>query len=316
MSNQTTDLQTTTPTPAAPAAAYLAGLRTDVSRASMLSELNKVARLMGAPDWRAVNWSTLNAANVMAVMAQVDGAPSTRNKTLSALKGVARAAWRMGLVDSESLARIADVKGDSGSRELAGREIEGWEIAALMRACSEDPTPAGARDAALIGLAVKTGARREELCKLSVSSLIRTNDGAELRTIGKRNKERPLFIDNGALQALDDWLKIRGLADGPIFCAVSQIGLVDTDHQVTTTALHQVLHKRAAEAGLSNLTWHDFRRTFASNLLDAGADIAIVAGMMGHSSVTTTARYDRRPAAAKRRAALKISVPYFARKGI
>ena len=75
-----------------PAAAYLASLGTDVSRAGMRSELAKVARLMGAADWQAVNWATLDAANVAAILAQVEGSPATKNKARAALRGVARLA--------------------------------------------------------------------------------------------------------------------------------------------------------------------------------------------------------------------------------
>jgi site-specific recombinase XerD len=66
--------------------------------------------------------------------------------------------------------------------------------------------------------------------------------------------------------------------------------------------------------GLANLSWHDFRRTVASALLDAGEDVVTVAGVLGHANVQTTAKYDRRPAEARRRAVRRISVPYFGRK--
>jgi site-specific recombinase XerD len=301
----------TTSENAQPAAAYLAGLNSAVSRKVMRSQLNKLARVMGATDWHQVDWRTLNAANVMAIMARITGAPKTRNLALTGLKGVAKTAWRLGLLDSDTLARIEDVKGDTGQRELAGREIEAWEISAIIRACANDTTPAGARDAAIFAVAHKTGARRAELASASMAALTRTPEMAELKVMGKGNKQRTLYIDNGALSWLNDWLDVRGLADGPLFCAISQVGMINTEHEITTTALHKVLQKRAAEAKLENITWHDFRRTFASTLMDAGADISVVAGMMGHASVTTTARYDRRPAEAKRKAARKISTPYF-----
>ena len=83
---------------------------------------------------------------------------------------------------------------------------------------------------------------------------------------------------------------------------------------LSTTALDKILRKRSAEAGLSDLDWHDMRRTVASNLLDAGADISTVAGILGHSSVNTTARYDRRGERARIKASELISVPYFRRK--
>src|SRR5450759_881073 len=193
----------TTSENAQPAAAYLAGLGSAISRRVMRSQLNKLARAMGATDWRQVNWLTLNAANVMATMSKITGAPKTRNLALTGLKGIAKTAWRRGVMDSDTLARIEDVKGDKGTREKTGRVIEAWEIAAIIRACNDDPTPAGLRDAAIFAVAHQTGARRAELASASIAALTRAPDMAELRVTGKGNKERMLYIDSGALSGVN-----------------------------------------------------------------------------------------------------------------
>lgn len=272
-----------------------------------------MAHLMGAHDWHEVDWATLNAANVAAIMAKVKGAPATRNKTLAALRGVAHAAWRMSLITAEERDRIKDVKGDRGKREPTGRNIEAWELHALIRVCAKDPTPAGARDAAMIALAAKTGARRAELAALKIEDMTTTEGGAEFRVIGKGNKERPLYVDGGAMLALNDWLSVRGRDPGPLFWAINKAGKLQPGHALSTKALHVMLQKRSAEAEISNISWHDFRRTVAGELLSAGEDISTVAGILGHSNVHTTAGYDRRPAEAKRKAVRKISVPYLGR---
>ena len=174
------------------------------------------------------------------------------------------------------------------------------------------PSPRGARDGALLALAIKTGARREELANITTDNMT-LNDGCyTIRVIGKGNKQRELYADNGACRALNDWMAIRGDYEGYLFVSIRKDDKL-THEGMSTTALHKILTRRATEAGLTNVSWHDFRRTYAGTLLDTGEDISTVAQLMGHSNVATTQRYDRRPAEARRKAARKVSVPYFER---
>jgi integrase len=92
--------------------------------------------------------------------------------------------------------------------------------------------------------------------------------------------------------------------------AVSKGGRLDTSKPMSSQAIYNLLGKRAAEAGVKEFSPHDLRRSFVSDLLEAGADIPTVAKMAGHANVQTTARYDRRPEEAKRKAARLLHVPY------
>jgi site-specific recombinase XerD len=79
---------------------------------------------------------------------------------------------------------------------------------------------------------------------------------------------------------------------------------------MTAQAIYLALQKRAAEAGVATFSPHDLRRTFVSDLLDAGADLATVQKLAGHADPSTTARYDRRGEAAKAKAAGLLVFPY------
>lgn len=86
--------------------------------------------------------------------------------------------------------------------------------------------------------------------------------------------------------------------------------MIQAGHGVSDEALAQMLAKRRAQAGVQSLTWHDFRRSFAGNLLDNGNDLVTVQKLMGHSSPTTTANYDRRGDEVKRKASRSLHVPH------
>jgi integrase len=131
---------------------------------------------------------------------------------------------------------------------------------------------------------------------------------------GKGNKSRRVPVANGALDALLDWLTVRGSDPDPLFVPINPGGRLVVGQHMTPQAVLNLLAKRGAEAKIPDFSPHDLRRTFISDLLDRGADIATVQKLAGHAQVTTTARYDRRGDRAKLAAVDLLSVPYTRRR--
>ncbi len=101
---------------------------------------------------------------------------------------------------------------------------------------------------------------------------------------------------------MKEWLVARGGDSGSLSCSINKGGR-STIRRLTDQAVLHVLKKRAVEASVASFSPHDLRRSFISDLLDAGANISTAQQLAGHFSVQTKARYDRRGQATKRKAA-------------
>ena len=292
-----------------PAAVYLASLA-PTGRRSMRSKLERAAVLLGYPHLFAVPWAEMRFQHVAAVRSKLveeNLAASTVNATLAALKGVARAAFNLGQMSGDDHERIRSVKAVRGEKLLTGRALATDEVAALLRVCVKDGDAGGARDAALIAVMFAGGLRRSEVVGLDLDDY--DPEAGELIVRGKGGKERMLYVNGGATEALADWLAHRGNVPGALFQPVTAGGCV-TPRRMSDQAVYNILVRRAREAGVRRFSPHDLRRTFVSNLLDAGADVVTVQQLAGHANVQTTARYDRRGEKAKRKATRLVRTPY------
>jgi integrase len=293
-----------------PARLYLACL-TAKGRRSMGCRLVTIARLYGHQDLDSVPWHLMRYEHALAVRTHFLNrglAPKTINTALCAMSGVARAAWNLGLMSTDDFMRVRHVKKVSGSRLPPGRALTQDELARLFDACARDKNPSrGARDAAILGIYAGAGVRRDE----GVAVDLRDYDpetGA-LRVVGKGNKERLVYVAGGAKRALDDWVELRGRAEGPLLTSTHRRGTI-YNRRLAGTAVYETVRHRARQAAIQRFTPHDLRRTFISDLLDAGADLVSVSKLAGHDDPNTTARYDRRGERAKMKAASLSRVPY------
>ena len=294
-----------------PAAVYLASLGAG-SRRTMEQALNAIANIITANtcDALTLDWAKLRYKHTAAVrvILMEKYAPATANKMLSALRRVLKETVRLELMDANDFARAVDIPCIKSGRELKGRclsEGSEGEIDALMQVCFADPTPIGYRDAALIAILRGAGLRRGEVVNLNLSDF---KAGSLKILSGKGGKDRTVYLPDGAVTVVKDWLKVRGAEAGALFCHINKAGVV-TLRQLSSQAVLLILEKRGKEAGVSEFSPHDFRRTFISDLLDSGVDIVTVQKLVGHATTDQTARYDRRGEETKRQAVQFLSIP-------
>ena len=303
-----------------PAAVYLASLSVG-SRRTMRASLNTIAAMLtnkAQGDALSLDWSRLRFSHTAAVRSLLAERYShaTANKMLAALRGTLKAAWRLGQMSAEEYRRACDVGSVIGETLPAGRAVSSGELIGLMTACAKEEKLAGPRDAAMLALLYGCGLRRAELVTLDLDDYDHGSEAGmgTLKVQGKRNKARRVPVVGGAVDALSDWLTIRGGQTGPLFVRIRKNNKM-TSERLTTQAVYHILTLRVVQAGITvSCSPHDMRRTFIGDLLDAGADIATVQKLAGHANVTTTARYDRRGEATKRKAAQMLHVPYFKSK--
>jgi integrase/recombinase XerD len=325
------------------AAVYVASLPAETGKRTQAQALRVIARILNT-DIDHLNWGALRYQHTAAIRVRIAQvySPATANKILSALRQTLKQARLLGQMTAEEYSRAIELEPVTGETLPAGRELSAGEILALMTICQKDKNQnSGTRDAAIIGMMYAAGLRRDEVVNLDVDSY--DPETGKLVITVKRNKQRMAYITNGAADALSDWLSVRGNEPGALFVEVDKSGKILTKREsmivkpfrkirgvevpnkkagqmiyrggaMTSQAIYNMLFKRAEEAGIKNFSPHDMRRTFISHLLDAGADIATVSKMAGHANIQTTARYDRRPEEARRKAAELLHVPYKTRK--
>ncbi len=277
----------------------------------MREALNAIAHLLtnGNCDALTLDWAALRYQHTAAVRSVLmeKYSPATANKMLCALRRTLKEARRLGLMAASDYDAASDVESVRGERLLRGRALSGSEIAALMDTCTNDPTAVGVRDAAMLAI-LMVGLRRSEVVKLDLKDFNHRTRALTIRG-AKGRKERMNYLPVAAVMAVEDWLVIRGKAPGPLLYPLDKAKRIIT-RRMSEQGVMTALQRRGKKAGIAPFSPHDLRRTFISDLLDAGADIVTVSQLAGHANPSTTSRYDRRGEAAKRKAIDLLNVPY------
>jgi site-specific recombinase XerD len=292
-----------------PVATYLSRLGPG-SRRGQMRALNTIARLLtrGSADAQGIDWASLKYPQTAAIRVALSDryAPNTTKRMLAALRGVLKECWRLGLIVHDEYARAADIAPVRGQLPPRGRALKEVELEALFKGCQADPTTAGVRDAAILGLLYGIGLRRSELVQLDVADFD-SRDGV-LTIRGKGNEARTAYVVEEARTVLERWLRVRGIATGPMFFPVTKSGHL-VPKRITCEGVAHILVTRAGAANVKRFSCHDLRRSFVTHLLEAGADLAVVQKLAGHRQISTTAIYDKRGEAAKLKAVELVRIP-------
>jgi integrase/recombinase XerC len=148
--------------------------------------------------------------------------------------------------------------------------------------------PDDLRDHAILELLYSTGVRVGEVETMNCSDIDRHS--GFIKVTGKGSKQRTVPVGKKALDAIDAYLRTRGIADAiysnePLF-------LNKRGDRLGSRSIRRVVYDRSLEASVPrHISPHSLRHSFASHMLDAGADLRSIQEMLGHTSLSTTQRY-------------------------
>jgi len=216
--------------------------------------------------------------------------PSSLARKLSALQTFFRFLAQDGIIDQNPLTGVA--------RPRQGHSIPVFltvdEVFRLM-AAPGDQDAFAARDTAILELLYSTGMRVAELVDLQMNSL--DFEAEMVRVRGKGNRERLVPMGSPAIDALQRYFpqRQRLLADGARNGAVLDGDALFVNHRggrLTTRSVERLVTMYAERVGLlSGVSPHALRHSFATHLLEMGADLRLVQELLGHVSLSTTQRY-------------------------
>ena len=184
---------------------------------------------------------------------------------------------------------------ETGKRKRLPKALTVQEITTLVEAAKDPSAPITLRDYLLLELLYSTGARVSEVVGINLNDISESLVGGEsiwvLKLRGKGGKERLAPLGSYAKAAIDDYLVrcrpslLKRVNESALFLNVRGTRL-------SRVSAWEIVKSAAKKSGLdARVTPHIFRHSYATHLLDGGADIRVVQELLGHASVTTTQIY-------------------------
>jgi integrase/recombinase XerD len=211
---------------------------------------------------------------------------TSAGRAVVAVRGLHRFAVREGLAATDPAALV---RPPTTARRLP-KAISVEEVSQLLAAAGAEGTPLALRDQALLEVLYGTGARISEAVGLAVDDLDR--DAGVVKLAGKGGKERIVPVGSYALEAVHAYLVRARPALAAAGRGTSQMFLNARGGPLSRQSAWAVLRAAAARAGITaDVSPHTLRHSFATHLLEGGADVRVVQELLGHASVSTTQIY-------------------------
>jgi integrase/recombinase XerD len=225
------------------------------------------------------------AEEVRTYLAGGNWRPSTRARKAAAIRSFYRRRLVLGLSDSDPTRALAGPRLESSlPRTLSVEEVE--SLLAKPKA-----TPAGLRDRALLETLYGAGLRASEALSLRLQDV--DLEVGFVRTVGKGDKERIVPLGRMAIQAIRAYNERgRPLLGRPGTLKAPELFVNSHGRRLSRQGLHGIIKRYAREAGLpDDVSAHTLRHSFATHLLEGGADLRAVQEMLGHADLSTTQIY-------------------------
>jgi len=258
-----------------------------LSENSLKSYRHDLVHLRDALAAQGVTLSVAGREDLLQMLAaeiQQGKSPRTVSRYLSAYRQFYRWLLREGAISTDPVALIESPRTGRGlPKAMTEQQVE------ALLAAPDTETALGLRDRAMLELMYATGLRVSELVNLELSS-VNLNQGV-IRVIGKGQKERLVPIGGEAHSSLQAWLSagrpelLKGAQTNSVFVTSRKAGM-------TRQAFWYMVRRYASGSGIpQKLSPHMLRHSFATHLLNHGADLRVVQLLLGHSDLSTTQIY-------------------------
>lgn len=229
--------------------------------------------------------TTLDLRGYVSAVSEAGYSSSTVARRLASMRSFFKFAQRQQLVEKNPAKPLRNPRKSQKLPHFLSTD----EIGTLLNVPPRS-SAAGIRDRAMLETTYSAGLRVSELVGINENDLD-LHDGL-VRVRGKGRKERLAPLGSFALDALEKWIDIRKLSPKSEKLKERPIFLNKFGNRITTRSVGRMLEKYLKEAGLDLRTSpHTLRHSFATHLLDAGADIRSVQELLGHKSLVTTQIY-------------------------